>query len=106
MLGIGGGFIKVPVMHALMGVPLPVATATSALMVGMTAAASGWIYWARGHLLLGVVAPVALGVLLGSRLGSRVSEHIPDRLLRVVLAVVFAYIALRMAWTGIGRIAG
>lgn len=106
LLGIGGGFIKVPIMHVLMGVPLPVVTATSALMVGMTAAASGWIYWARGHLLLTVAAPVALGVLVGSRVGSRVSERIPDRLLRIVLAVVFAYIALRMAWAGVVGTAG
>lgn len=106
LLGIGGGFIKVPIMHVLMGVPLPVVTSTSALMVGMTAAASGWIYWTRGHLLLAVAAPVALGVLVGSRVGSRVSERIPDRLLRVVLAVVFAYIAVRMGWAGIARVAG
>ena len=29
LLGIGGGIVKVPVMHVVMGVPLRVATATS-----------------------------------------------------------------------------
>ena len=37
--GIGGGFIKVPVMYSIMDVPLGVATATSNFMVGITAAA-------------------------------------------------------------------
>ena len=39
LLGIGGGIIKVPLMHLAMGVPLRVATATSNLMIGITAAA-------------------------------------------------------------------
>ena len=37
--GIGGGLVKVPVMHVVMGVPLRVATATSNLMMGITASA-------------------------------------------------------------------
>ena len=40
LLGIGGGIIKVPLMHLSMGVPLRVATATSNMMIGITAAAS------------------------------------------------------------------
>lgn len=100
LLGIGGGFLKVPIMHALMRVPLPVVTATSAFMVGMTAAASGWIYWFRGDLSVAAAAPVALGVLAGSGAGSRVSARIPDRALRWALAAVFLYIAARMAWNG------
>ena len=44
LLGIGGGIIKVPLMHLAMGVPLRVATATSNLMIGITAAASAVIY--------------------------------------------------------------
>jgi len=100
LLGIGGGFAKVPIMHLLLRVRLPVATATSALMVGMTAAASGWIYWARGDLSVTVAAPVALGVLAGSTAGSHMSARIPDRAIRVALALVLLYVAGRMAWTG------
>jgi uncharacterized membrane protein YfcA len=40
LLGIGGGLVKVPVMHLVMGVPLRVATATSNLMIGITASTS------------------------------------------------------------------
>jgi uncharacterized protein len=36
--GLGGGFIKVPVMYSMMEVPLGIATATSNFMVGITAA--------------------------------------------------------------------
>ena len=48
LLGIGGGLVKVPVMHVVMGVPLRVATATSNLMMGITASAGAMIYLLRG----------------------------------------------------------
>lgn len=100
LLGLGGGFAKVPVMHALMKVPLAVATATSVFMVGLTAAASAWIYWFRGALVMEVAVPVALGVLLGSGLGSRVSGAIPDRWLRIAFTAVLIYIAAEMSVEG------
>ena len=50
LLGIGGGIIKVPLMNVGMGVPLRVATATSNLMIGITAAASAIIYLLRGEI--------------------------------------------------------
>ncbi len=101
LLGIGGGVAKVPILHLVMGVPLQVATGTSAFMVGMTAAAGGWIYWLRGDLAVLAAAPVALGVLVGSHLGSLTSGRIPDRALRWVLAAVLVYVAARMGWTGL-----
>ena len=61
LLGIGGGLIKVPVMHVVMGVPLRVATATSNLMIGITASASAIIYLLRGGIDAYAAAPTAIG---------------------------------------------
>jgi uncharacterized membrane protein YfcA len=69
LLGVGGGFIKVPVMYAVMSVPLGVATATSNFMVGITAAASVFVYYGRGDIHPPVVIPTALGVFVGAMLG-------------------------------------
>jgi uncharacterized protein len=66
LLGVGGGFIKVPIMYALMNVPLGVATATSNFMVGITAAASVFVYYGRGDIYPMVVVPTAAGVFLGA----------------------------------------
>jgi len=63
---VGGGFIKVPIMYALMNVPLGVATATSNFMVGITAAASVFVYYGRGDIYPMVVVPTAVGVFLGA----------------------------------------
>ncbi len=102
LLGIGGGFAKVPILHAVMGIPLEVATATSSFMVGLTASASAWIYWARGDIVLVYAAPVALGVLAGSTLGSRVSRRVPGLWVRLVLVAVLLYVAAEMTWRAFG----
>jgi uncharacterized membrane protein YfcA len=96
LLGIGGGTIKVPLMHLAMGVPLRVATATSNLMIGITAAASAVIYLLRGEVDPYVAGPTAIGVFLGATLGSRVAHRIPLRYLRLLFVVVMVYTAIQM----------
>ena len=96
LLGIGGGLIKVPVMHLLMGVPLRVATATSNLMIGVTASASAIIYLVRGGIDPYVAGPTAIGVFLGATLGSRTAHRIDLRVLRILFVVVLSWTAFEM----------
>ena len=83
-------------MHLAMGVPLRVATATSNLMIGITAAASAVIYLLRGEIDPYVAGPTAIGVFVGATLGSRVSHRIPLRYLRWLFVVVLLYTAFQM----------
>ncbi len=96
LLGIGGGTIKVPLMHLAMGVPLRVATATSNLMIGITAAASAVIYLLRGEIDPYVAGPTAIGVFLGASMGSRVAHRIGLRYLRWLFVAVLLYTAAQM----------
>jgi len=96
LLGIGGGLIKVPVMHLLMGVPLRVATATSNLMIGVTASASAIIYLVRGGIDPFVAGPTAIGVFLGATLGSRTAHRIELRVLRLLFVAVLSWTAFEM----------
>jgi uncharacterized membrane protein YfcA len=102
LLGVGGGIIKVPLMHLTMGVPLRVATATSNLMIGITAAASAVIYLLRGEIDPYVAAPTAIGVFLGATLGSRIAPRIDLRYLRALFVVVLIYVAIQMFLKAIG----
>lgn len=97
LLGVGGGLIKVPVMHLVMGVPLRIATATSNLMIGITASASAIIYLIRGGIDPFVAGPTALGVFLGATLGSRTVHRIDVRVLRLLFIVVLLFTAWQMA---------
>jgi hypothetical protein len=96
LLGVGGGTIKVPVMHLTMGVPLRVATATSNLMIGVTAAASSVIYVIHGGIDPYVAGPTAIGVFLGATAGSRLSHRVDLRVLRLLFVVVLGYTAIQM----------
>ena len=96
LLGIGGGLVKVPVMHLIMGVPLRVATATSNLMIGVTASASAIIYVARGGMDPYVVGPTAIGVFVGASIGSRVAHRVDVGLLRLLFTAVLVYTTYQM----------
>jgi uncharacterized membrane protein YfcA len=99
--GVGGGFIKVPIMYSVMGVPLGVATATSNFMVGITAAASVFVYYSQGYIAPLIAVPTAFGVFGGAILGAKLYQKIDVRFLRGILVGVLFYISLQMIWKGI-----
>ena len=96
ILGVGGGIVKVPVMHLAMGVPLRIATATSNLMIGVTGTASAIAYLLRGGIDPYVAAPIAAGVFIGATLGTRIAPRVDLRFLRLLFVVVMAYTAIQM----------
>lgn len=104
ILGIGGGIVKVPLMHLAMGVPLRVSTATSNLMVGITASTSAIVYLLRAGIDPYVAGPTALGVFVGAAIGSRSAHRVDLRVLRLLFVVVLLYTALQMGRraTGLG----
>jgi uncharacterized membrane protein YfcA len=101
LLGIGGGTVKVPVMHVVMGVPLRVATATSNLMMGITASASAIIYLIRGGIDPYAASPTAIGVFIGASIGSRAAHRIDLRILRGLFVVILLYTAWQMLQRGL-----
>jgi uncharacterized membrane protein YfcA len=97
LLGIGGGIIKVPLMHVTLGVPLRISTATSNLMVGITASTSAIVYLLRGGIDAYAAGPTAVGVFIGASLGSRLGHRIDVRYLRFAFVAVLLYTASQMA---------
>ena len=102
LLGVGGGIIKVPLMNLAMGVPLKIATATSNMMIGITATSSAVIYLLRDEIDPYVAGPVALGVFVGASFGSRVVNRIDVRYLRWLFVVVLLATAAQMAIKALG----
>jgi uncharacterized membrane protein YfcA len=102
LLGVGGGIIKVPVMNLVMGVPLRTSTATSNMMMGITAVASAVIYLLRDELDPYVAGPIVLGVFAGATLGSRIAHRVDVRLLRWLFIAVLLYTAYQMLRKALG----
>lgn len=103
LLGVGGGVIKVPTMALGMRIPLKAASATSNFMIGVTAAASAGVYFARGDIDPYIAAPTAIGVVLGSLFGARLMNRLNASILKTIFAVVLAVVAVQMARKGLGR---
>ncbi|MCC7144953.1 MAG: sulfite exporter TauE/SafE family protein [Phycisphaeraceae bacterium] len=101
LLGVGGGIVKVPTMNLMMGVPLKAATSTSNFMMGVTAAASAGVYFARGDIDPFVAAPVAMGVMIGATVGSRFLSGLRSSWMRLLFTVVLVVVAVQMLLKGL-----
>jgi len=96
LLGIGGGIIKVPIMSLVMGVPLRASIATSNFMIGITAATSAIIYYARGYIDPTIAIPTSLGVLAGAQLGTRLGGKLKSQRLKQIFQLLLLIFAIQM----------
>ena len=102
LLGVGGGFLKVPAMHLGMKVPIKVAAATSNFMIGVTAVASLFVYFARGYVVPFVAAPIAIGIAIGAYGGAKSAQRVSARTLGRILAAVLVLVAVQMGLKATG----
>ena len=93
LLGLGGGILQVPALNAWCGVPLRAAAATSAVMIGITAAASAPLYYARGDIVPPLAAAAVLGTLIGSRIGLHFAARARAKWLKLLMAAVLAAVS-------------
>jgi uncharacterized membrane protein YfcA len=96
LLGIGGGVFKVPALVLFCGVPIRAAAATSNFMIGVTAAASAFLYFGRGDVRPLTTATVVLGVLAGSAVGTYVNRFVGGRVIQRTFALLLMAVAVEM----------
>lgn len=104
LLGVGSGAIKVLALDQVMRVPFKVSTATSNLMIGVTAATSSGLYFSRGYVDPGLSMPVMLGVLVGAFFGAKLMPKLKTNMLRWIFSLIVFFIATQMifnGWTGL-----
>jgi uncharacterized membrane protein YfcA len=100
LLGIGSGALRVPAMDLAMRLPMKVSTATSNLLIGLTASASALVYFARGDVDPYVAGPVAAGIMLGAVVGARMLSKVRADRLRVMFVLIIGVVAAQMLWKG------
>lgn len=98
MVGVGGGFMIVPAMTLLIGLPMQAAVGTSLLVIAMNAAAGLIGYSQHLSLDLDLTLLVAAGTLIGSFLGARLSGYIRPQALRRIFAAMVMAVAAYVLW--------
>lgn len=102
LLGIGSGAFKVLAMDTIMHMPLKPSSATSNLMMGVTAAASAMVYFFNGSIKPGIAAPLTIGIIVGALIGSRIMTRLKPRLIRMIFVPVMLYLGIQMIAKGFG----
>lgn len=82
LVGAGGGFLVVPALALLGGLPMSVAVGTSLLVIAMKSLGGLAGYLSSVHLDWGLVVAVTAAAVLGSVVGGRLAGRIPEDALR------------------------
>jgi hypothetical protein len=97
LLGIGGGFIIVPAMIYLLGMPARVVIGTSLAMVLAVSAATTMVHAMTTRSVDIVLAGLLLvGGVIGAQYGALLTLRIKPDLLRLALAVIILLVGFRM----------
>ena len=97
LLGIGGGFILVPAMIYLLGMPARVVIGTSLVMILAVSAGTTMVHALTTRAVDIVLAALLLiGGVIGAQYGALLTTRLKPDLLRLGLAIVILLVALRM----------
>ncbi|WP_327002420.1 sulfite exporter TauE/SafE family protein [Dactylosporangium sp. NBC_01737] len=82
LVGAGGGFLVVPALALLGGLPMPVAVGTSLVVIALKSIAGFAGYLSSVSIDWGVAAVVTVAAIAGSLIGVRLADRIPADTLR------------------------
>ncbi len=98
LLGIGGGFLFVPMMMAV-GYPTKQAAATSAFIV-LFSSFSGFLgHAAEGHFNWQILIFCTIAVIIGAQLGAKVmKEKMKARWIKQMFGILLISVAIKFSW--------
>jgi uncharacterized membrane protein YfcA len=100
LMGVGGGFIMVPVMIYVLKMPTKIVVGTSLFQLLFTTAAVSIMQAGINHSVDPFLALILiLGSVLGTKLGARLGARLPAEKLRLILALVVVAVAVKMVVT-------
>ncbi|HEU5394828.1 MAG TPA: sulfite exporter TauE/SafE family protein, partial [Candidatus Methylomirabilis sp.] len=85
LLGLGGGWLLVPLLVLVMGIPVPVAVGTSLVAILAPALTGAAVHYRLGNLDPGRAVPLVLAGIVGARGGAWGVVHVPERHLKRTL---------------------
>ena len=102
-LGVGGGFIRMPALFYLIGVPVPVAVGTDLFEIVFSGGIGSFLYAIDGAVNLGIVVPLLAGSAFGARLGAAATSLVDEDEIKVYFGVMLLLGALAVAVRKVGN---
>jgi hypothetical protein len=98
LLGVGGGFIHVPILVRLLNFPVHIATATSHFVLAVMALTGSVVHIVMGTFSHGLRRTIvlAIGVIVGAQLGANLSRRIHGDWIIRGLALALALVGIRI----------
>ncbi|MCG6912858.1 sulfite exporter TauE/SafE family protein [bacterium BMS3Abin03] len=94
LLGIGGGFIIMPTLIYLIGLPTIIAVGTSLITVLFSSAYGCFIYAVNGRVELVAAVILLIGASIGVQIGATAVKYIKGYGIRLLFAIMIAFAAL------------
>jgi uncharacterized membrane protein YfcA len=101
LLGVGGGFIIVPVAYLIFDYSMDTARGSSMFAIGIIATAGSVVYFMKGTLNVEYAGTIMLGTIAGGWAGSQIGLKVKIRVVKLVFAVLLIYLAVKMFLEGI-----
>lgn len=99
LMGVGGGFIMVPIMIYMLKMPTKVVVGTSLFQLLFTTAVVATMQAGINHAVDPFLAlALIMGSVLGTHWGAIMGVRLPAEQLRLVLALVVVGVAVKMLW--------
>ncbi|MXR20661.1 TSUP family transporter [Halobacterium sp. PCN9] len=102
-LGVGGGFIRMPALFYLIGVPVPIAVGTDLFEIVFSGGIGSFLYAMDGAVDLEIVVPLLAGSALGARLGAAATSLVDEDEIKVYFGVMLLLGSLAVAVRKIGN---
>ena len=103
-LGVGGGFIRMPALFYLIGVPVPIAVGTDLFEIVFSGGLGSFLYALDGGVDLSIVVPLLAGSAFGARIGSAATSIVDEGEIKVYFGLMLLGGALAVAIREIGKI--
>ena len=97
-LGVGGGFIRMPAIYYLIGVPLAAAVGTSLFGALMSGAVGAFSYGLSGVINIGVVTALLIGSALGARIGSASTAYVDENDVTIYFGIMLLLASTAVAF--------
>ncbi|MBF0202221.1 MAG: sulfite exporter TauE/SafE family protein [Desulfamplus sp.] len=101
-LGVGGGFLYVPFLTSVAGLPMFLVAGTSALSVLIGMIVSIFTYMVGKGIVISwsFIGVELIGIFVGSMIGPRTSKFIPEKVLKIIFIILAFYVGLRYTTKG------